>query len=137
MRWTNGYRSEVTILARLVKVGLGLLAAVLVVSAVFAPANLTVAAPGDSISYTIAWWTVDGGGASASEDAGSTYALGGSIGQPDAAVWMGDGYILTGGFWGGDVAEHEIYLPLVLLGRRNISQTGGPFSQPKGVHHED
>jgi hypothetical protein len=66
--------------------------------------------------YDLSWWTVDGGGASVSEDASSTYVLGGSIGQPDAATWLGDGYILTGGFWCSDVVEHDIYLPLVLRG---------------------
>ena len=116
MKWTNGYRSEVAVLVRLAKVGLGLLVAFLAISDVSAPANLTAAAPGDSTGYTIAWWTVDGGGASASEDTSSTYVLGGSIGQPDAATWLGDGYVLTGGFWGGDVVAHEIYLPLVLRG---------------------
>jgi hypothetical protein len=116
MRWTNGCRSEVSVLVRLVKVALGLLVAFLVISGVSAPANLTAAALEDSTGYTIAWWTVDSGGASASEDTSSTYVLGGSIGQPDTAVWAGSGYVLAGGFWGGDVVEHEIYLPLVLRG---------------------
>jgi hypothetical protein len=116
MKGTNGCRGEVAVLARLARVGLGVLVAFLVISNVCAPANLTAAAPGDSAGYAIAWWTVDGGGVNARQDASLTYVLGDSIGQPDAAVWAGGGYVLAGGFWGGDVVEHEIYLPLILKG---------------------
>jgi hypothetical protein len=67
-------------------------------------------------SYTLSWWTVDGGGV-ASVSAGE-YTLGGTAGQPDAGVWRGGDYILGGGFWGGGVVvkagDHYIYLPLVL-----------------------
>jgi hypothetical protein len=63
--------------------------------------------------YDLSWWTVDGGGAMPSDSNG--YSLGGTAGQPDAAVWSGDDYILAGGFWGGAV-EYRIYLPLVLRG---------------------
>jgi hypothetical protein len=72
-----------------------------------------VAASPDQL--TLPWWTVDGGGATFSTGGG--YTLGGTIGQPDAGVLTGDGYILGGGFWrGGVVAKvpHQVYLPLVL-----------------------
>jgi hypothetical protein len=66
--------------------------------------------------YTLDWWTVDGGGANPAD--GSGYSLGGTTGQPDAAVWeSNDGYVLIGGFWSGRMAVvggHYIYLPLVL-----------------------
>lgn len=64
--------------------------------------------------YALDWWTVDGGGATSS--AGGDYALGGTIGQPDAGLMTGGGYTLGGGFWGGGAVtvRHEIYLPLVL-----------------------
>lgn len=63
--------------------------------------------------YTLDWWTVDGGGTTA--DTGSGYTLGGAIGQPDAAVWRGGDYTLTGGFWGGgETIELNLYLPLVI-----------------------
>ena len=62
-------------------------------------------------SYAISWWTIDGGGATL---AGGTYALGGTIGQPDAALWSGGDYTLTGGFFGGVAAEYRLYLPLVV-----------------------
>ena len=54
MKGTNGCRREVAVLVRLVKVGLGLLVAGVVVSDVFAPANLTAAAPGDRADYVVA-----------------------------------------------------------------------------------
>ena len=67
--------------------------------------------------YDLTWNTVDGGGATFSEGGG--YALGGTIGQPDAGVLTGGAYTLAGGFWGGGAAvEYPIYLPLVL---RNFS----------------
>lgn len=62
--------------------------------------------------YDLAWWTVDGGGATWS--AGGGTALGGAAGQPDAGVALiGGDYTLVGGFWGG-AARRGIYLPLVL-----------------------
>jgi hypothetical protein len=64
------------------------------------------------VGYDVSWWTADGGGATF--NTGRGYALGSTAGQPDAAVWAGDGYTLTGGFWGGAVVEYHIYLPLVL-----------------------
>jgi hypothetical protein len=62
--------------------------------------------------YNLSWWTVDGGGATFSENGG--YSLGSTIGQSDAAVWDGSSYTLAGGFWGGAVMEYHVCLPLVL-----------------------
>ena len=62
--------------------------------------------------YDLTWSTVDGGGATWSEGGG--YALGGTVGQPDAGVLSGGGYTLAGGFWPGGAAQYRIYLPLVL-----------------------
>jgi len=63
--------------------------------------------------YDLSWNTVDGGGYTFS--AGGDYALGGTIGQPDAGLLIGGGYILGGGFWrGGALAPYRIYLPLLL-----------------------
>jgi hypothetical protein len=66
----------------------------------------------DSAGYMLSWWTVDGGGVTFAKSDG--YALGGTVGQPDASVWRGEGYTLAGGFWGGAMGEYRIYLPLVL-----------------------
>ncbi len=47
--------------------------------------------------YDLTWSSVDGGGMFS---AGGGYALGGTVGQPDAgAALAGGGYTLTGGFW--------------------------------------
>ena len=64
--------------------------------------------------FDLSWSTVDGGGATLST--GGRYALGGTMGQPDAGMLTGADYALAGGFWGGGAlgAGHKLYLPLVL-----------------------
>ena len=47
--------------------------------------------------WTIAWWTIDGGGAMSC--VGVDFELSGSIGQPDAGAMTGGDYTLVGGFW--------------------------------------
>jgi hypothetical protein len=48
-------------------------------------------------SYSIDWYTIDGGGGTST---GGVYAVSGTIGQPDAGGPMAGGnYSLTGGFW--------------------------------------
>jgi hypothetical protein len=64
-----------------------------------------------AVTYQLRWWSIDGGGtmnASAGE-----YSLSGTIGQPDAGVFSGGGYTLTGGFWGVNPFG-MIYLPLII-----------------------
>ena len=49
-------------------------------------------------SYSIDWWTIDGGGGTST---GGVYAVTGTIGQPDAGstAMTGGAYSVTGGFW--------------------------------------
>jgi len=48
-------------------------------------------------SYSIDWFTIDGGGGTST---GGVFALSGTIGQPDAGGPMSGGnFSLTGGFW--------------------------------------
>ena len=64
-----------------------------------------------AVAYELKWWSIDGGGtmnASAGE-----YSLSGTIGQPDAGVFSGEGYTLTGGFWSVNPFG-MIYLPLII-----------------------
>src|SRR6185436_4115363 len=49
-------------------------------------------------SYTIDWFTIDGGGGTST---GGVYAVSGTIGQPDAGQLSGGNFTLSGGFWGG------------------------------------
>ncbi|OGO33445.1 MAG: hypothetical protein A2Z16_01040 [Chloroflexi bacterium RBG_16_54_18] len=81
------------------------------------PLVLAIALPGVVSASTLAgygldWWTVDGGGYTFST--GGSYSLGGTIGQADAGASSSGTYTLAGGFWGGTLAQHRLYLPLVL-----------------------
>ena len=60
--------------------------------------------------YAVTWWTVDGGGGSSTS---GTYALTGTMGQPDAGALAGGAYHLGGGFW--DVVSQIVksFLPLI------------------------
>lgn len=64
--------------------------------------------------FSLTWWSVDGGGGSSS---GSSYALLGTAGQPDAGTMNGGDYVILGGFWQGGataVTEQAIYLPVII-----------------------
>jgi hypothetical protein len=69
---------------------------------------LALAAGASAQSYSIDWYTIDGGGGTS---AGGVYSVSGTIGQPDAGVLSGGSYSLVGGFWGAVVP---------------VQQTGGP-----------
>lgn len=47
-------------------------------------------------SYSVNWFTIDGGGGTSSA---GPYTIRGTIGQPDAGATSGSGYSLAGGFW--------------------------------------
>ncbi len=65
--------------------------------------------------YGLSWWTADGGGGMLS---GGNYALGATVGQPDASTALAGGnYTLVGGFWGAGTAGYQVYLPVVLRNR--------------------
>jgi hypothetical protein len=65
-------------------------------------------------SFTISWWTVDGGGGRAS---GGEYALSGTGGQFDAhTAATGGDYAVNGGFWQtGAMGKYEVFLPVVVV----------------------
>ncbi len=52
-----------------------------------------------AIQFDVDWFTIDGGGVMRST--GGDFELSGTIGQPDAGVLEGGGFVLTGGFWFG------------------------------------
>ena len=74
---------------------------------------LVTSALADAQVFSLSWWTVDGGGGTSTS---ASYSLSSSLGQPDAGVLDGGGYILGGGFWPGRVRQSpgkDLYLPLV------------------------
>ena len=85
-----------------------------IILALVAPLLLaSVALAQSGSNYDLSWWTVDGGGATF--NTGGGYAPGSTTGQPDAAIWSGGGYTLTGGFWGGvGPIEYRIHMPVVM-----------------------
>jgi hypothetical protein len=71
-------------------------------------------------AYELGWSEIGGGGAMGTT--GGPYALGGTIGQPDANVLTGGAYVLAGGFWRGGGLKPAtlggaIYLPALALQR--------------------
>lgn len=48
-------------------------------------------------SYSIDWFTIDGGGGIS---IGGVYSVSGTIGQPDAGHMSGGNFTIDGGFWG-------------------------------------
>jgi len=62
--------------------------------------------------YSVAWWTVDGGGGTST---GSNYTVSGTIGQFDAGTttMSGGNFTVSGGFWSAE-NTYRIFLPLIL-----------------------
>ena len=74
---------------------------------VFSGATLALAQGG---SFTLDWWTVDGGGGMSGD---SRFTIHSTIGQPDAGQMNGGTYALLSGYW--DISgSNEVYLPVVL-----------------------
>jgi len=65
--------------------------------------------------FDLSWFSIDGGGGVSN---GASYALTGTIGQPDAGALSGGVYNLAGGFWpdaiSRDLDVYSIYLPVVV-----------------------
>src|SRR5438445_10861776 len=63
-------------------------------------------------SYSLDWFTVDGGGGTST---GGVYSVSGTIGQPDAGHMSGGNYGLDGGFWGIIAAVQTPGAPLLVI----------------------
>lgn len=64
-------------------------------------------------SYTIDWYTVDGGGGTST---GGVYSVSGTIGQPDAGGPMTNGqYSVAGGFWALPTAVQVTNAPTLTI----------------------
>jgi hypothetical protein len=48
-------------------------------------------------SFTVDWFTIDGGGGTST---GGVYSVSGTMGQPDAGKMSGGNFSIDGGFWG-------------------------------------
>jgi hypothetical protein len=64
--------------------------------ALLGSALLCCALPALAQSYSIDWFTIDGGGGTGT---GGMFAVSGTVGQPDAGNMSGGSFSLTGGFW--------------------------------------
>ena len=69
-------------------------------------------------SYSIDWFTVDGGGGTST---GGGYSLSGTIGQPDAGTMSGGNYTIQGGFWSLIAAIQTEGAPLLTITRSGQS----------------
>ena len=66
------------------------------------------------ISYSIDWFTSDGGGGIST---GGIYSVSGTIGQPDAGIMSGGNFTLEGGFWSIIAAIQEAGAPWLTVTR--------------------
>jgi len=87
---------------------------------------LLLALPAAAQTYSINWFTVDGGGGTST---GGVYSVSGTIGQPDAGATMTNGqFAVTGGFWALPTAVQIIGGPVLKIvaatpGQATISWT--------------
>ena len=66
-------------------------------------------------TYTIDWFTIDGGGGTST---GGVYQVSGTVGQPDAGPTMSGGnFTLDGGFWSIIAAVQTPGAPLLSIAR--------------------
>jgi hypothetical protein len=69
--------------------------------------------PASAQTYSIDWFTIDGGGGTSTN---GVYSVSGTIGQPDAGGPMTNGqYSVTGGFWVLPVAVQTTSAPLLMI----------------------
>jgi hypothetical protein len=100
--------------------GIGAMISVLATSLLILAATSALAQ-----SYSIDWYTIDGGGGTST---GGVYSVSGTIGQPDAGHMSGGNYTLDGGFWGIVAAIQSPGAPLlrVLLTSTNTVVVAWP-----------
>ncbi|MDQ6632208.1 MAG: hypothetical protein M3Y82_10715 [Verrucomicrobiota bacterium] len=83
---------------------------------IFILSAIVTAATALAQSYSIDWFTIDGGGGTST---GGVYLVSGTIGQPDAGRMTGGAYTLDGGFWGIIAAIQTPGAPLLTITRSN------------------
>src|SRR5690242_15049994 len=79
-------------------------------------------------SYSIDWFTIDGGGGTST---GGVYQVSGTIGQPDAGPTMSGGnYSIDGGFWGLIAAVQMPGAPLLTILRTTTNTVAVSWPSP-------
>ena len=63
-------------------------------------------------SYSIDWFTIDGGGGTST---GGVYSVSGTIGQPDGGQTSGGNFTIDGGFWGLIAAVQTVGAPTLTI----------------------
>jgi hypothetical protein len=74
-------------------------------------------------SFSIDWFTIDGGGGTS---VGGAFVLSGSIGQPDAGALSGGVFVLEGGYWSGVMENSAIPTLHIALSNGMILISRGP-----------
>lgn len=75
--------------------------------------QIVLCSPSFAQSYSLDWFTMDGGGGTST---GGVYSISGTIGQPDAGPRLsGGGYAVEGGFWGMIAAVATPGAPLLSI----------------------
>jgi hypothetical protein len=78
-------------------------------------------------SYSIDWFTIDGGGGTST---GGVYSVSGTIGQPDAGHMSGGNFTLDGGFWGIIAAVQTPGAPLLAIRRTSTNTVAVSWPSP-------
>lgn len=71
-------------------------------------------------SYSIDWFTIDGGGGTST---GGVYSVSGTIGQPEAGAASGGNYSLIGGFWGAAIPVQQVGAPTLFIAQNGTNLT--------------
>src|SRR5216117_2157775 len=78
-------------------------------------------------SYSIDWFTIDGGGGAST---GGVYSVSGTIGQPDAGTMSGGNFTVNGGFWGIIAAVQTPGAPLLTIMRTTTNTVAVSWPSP-------
>jgi hypothetical protein len=82
------------------------------------PALAMMAVAARAQSYSLDWFSIDGGGGTST---GGVYSVTGTIGQPDASHLSGGNYSIDGGFWGVIAAVQTTGAPFLSVARTSTN----------------
>jgi hypothetical protein len=88
---------------------------------------LVLSAAQAQISYSIDWFTIDGGGGTST---GGVYSVTGTVGQPDAGTMGGGNYTVNGGFWGLIAAVQTPGAPLLSISHTTTNTVAVAWPSP-------